>query len=220
MMTEAQRVKLMKTEDDLAAQVRLEDRFESIATTASGFAIVDQDTHGQATELLKALKGLRKEIVSYWQPMKSQAHDLWKLIRAREKTMLDLADESSNQINGRLDAFEDDLRAQAEAARRKDEERALEAAAVLEDAGLDAEAEAQLDSVPETVEPEIPKVEGVHFRTSPDFEVLDILKIHREYLMPNLPVIRKVVTAHGFGATKIVGEGIRVYEKKTRVVRT
>lgn len=219
-MTEDQRVTLTKTDHDLAAQSKLETRFESISTTASGFDVVDRDTHGQATELLKALKALRKEVVAYWKPMKSQAHDLWKLIRAREKTMLDLADEAAKDIDARLGAFEDEIRKEEEKKRIEDEERALAAAAVLEDAGLDEAAEAQLDAVPETVEPEIPEIEGVHFRTRVEFEVVDISKINSDFMVPDLRAIRQMVTAHGLAATKIVGEGIRVYETKTRVVRS
>jgi len=218
-MTEA-KVQIVKTEDDRMAEARLEARFESIATTAEDFYVIDQDTHGQATELLKGLKALRKEIVSYWKPMKTQAHDLWKLIRSREKAMLDLADEAAKGIDDRLDVYETGLRKAAAERMAEVEEQALAAAAVLEDAGLDESADAQLDSVPEKVEVEIPEVEGVHFRTSFDFEVVDVSKINADFMVPDLKTIRKMVTAHGLGATKVVGEGIRVFEKKTRVVRT
>jgi len=227
-MTEA-KVQIVKTEDDRMAEARLEARFESIATTAEDFYVIDQDTHGQATELLKGLKALRKEIVSYWKPMKTQAHDLWKLIRAREKSMLDLADDAAKGIDGRLDAYENELAAKAEALRKEEEEKALAAAVALEDAGLEESAEAVLDVIDRIpvvdvtgggMSVSLPKTEGVHFRTSPDFEVVDVSKIKQEFLIPDLKLIRKMVTAHGFDATKIVGEGIRVFEKKTRVVRT
>jgi len=228
-MTNLERVKFEVLDVDRRTASRIERRFESISSTAEGFDVIDQDTHSQATELLKALKSLRKEIVSYWQPMKTQAHDLWKLIRSREKSMLDGVDVTGKSINGRLDAYENELAAKAEALRKEEEEKALAAAVALEDAGLEESAEAVLDVIDRIpvvdvtgggMSVSLPKTEGVHFRTSPDFEVVDVSKIKQEFLIPDLKLIRKMVTAHGFDATKIVGEGIRVFEKKTRVVRT
>jgi len=220
MTKERAKVQIVKTDDDLMIEKRLEIQFESIAATADGFDVVDGDTHIQATGLLKSLKHLRKEIVAYWQPMKTQAHDLWKMIRAREKSMLDLADEAAKNIDARLATYEARLFAEAEKKRLAEEEQALAAAAILEDAGLEEAAEAQLETVPEKVEAEIPEVEGVHFRTRIEFEVVDVSKINSDFMVPDLKTIRKMVTAHGLSAQKIVGDGIRVYETKTRVVRT
>ncbi len=61
-----------------------------------------------------------------------------------------------------------------------------------------------------------PKVEGVSFREAWDFEVTDASQIPREYLVPDLVAIRKVVQALK-GNTRI--PGIRAFTKPVTAVR-
>lgn len=58
---------------------------------------------------------------------------------------------------------------------------------------------------------EFPLTEGIQYRSSWKFEITDESKIPREFMTPNLELIRGVVT-HKKGATEI--PGVRVYEDK------
>lgn len=58
---------------------------------------------------------------------------------------------------------------------------------------------------------EFPAADGLQYRTSWKFEIMDEALIPREYMTPNLALIKGVVT-HKKGATEI--PGVRVYEDK------
>lgn len=170
-------------------------------------------------------RALAKEIKTYFAPLKGKAHESWKALVAREKEELAPIMASVAAMSKGMDAYDEQIRREAQeqemAARMAAEDLALDRAARLEAAGMKEEAQRELERPVAVIAPvvEAPKVEGLSTRKDWDFEIVDTDQIAAEFLIPDSVKIRKAVRAHGENAPKVVGPGIRVFQKTVRAAR-
>lgn len=201
------------------------DRDEMLRTVDDIGPVNSPAKYEAATHLLSMAKELAKKIREHYAPLKQKAHDTHKAIVAAENEMLSPVLTVQERLNGALDVYERQLKEEAHiaeaAAQKAAEDAIIQRAAALEEAGMVEEAERILDSpVPAVVvDSKPPKVAGVSVRRIWDFEVVDESKIALEFMVPDLVKIRKAVRAHGQRAPKVVGQGIRVFERTIRAKR-
>lgn len=217
------------TADETREQKLTEERSEFLVA-CEAIAVRTPEEYEAAGEMLVHGKSLLKKIREYFEGLKKPAHDAWKQIVAREKSEIAKIEPGLDALNAAMDTWDAEqlrLRLEEEARlRRAEEERRLEAAAKLEEAGMKESAKEALAAAVDAEETRVapaptpvsvaPKVSGMAVNRYPDFEIVDPLAIARDYLMPNERKIREVVKRHGEGAVEIVGPGIRVFERTTR----
>ena len=190
-------------------------------------------TDRQSYERLAGYVPLLKKAVNYFEelyrPRIRQADDVTKALRADMRKLQAPAEETIAYANKELKGFEDaeERRARAEAVRvaeeqrKKDEEKRLELAELAEQAGEKKLAEQILNAPPEEpivhVQPNIPKVEGRHYREDWKFQIINPRELPESYKMPDEKKIGGVVRAMK-AATNI--PGVRVYMEKVPVVKS
>jgi hypothetical protein len=171
----------------------------------------------------------RKKIVEKFAEPKKLAYAAHKAISALEAEFLGIVDKSERLIRSAMSEFKAaearaiaDEKAVLEAvARDREEDRQIEEAVRLHEAGDDAGAEAVLSApvTTPTIVIEPTKAAGVSVRESWDWELVDVSKIDRRFLVPNEQAIRATVRSLGQDAESVVG-GIRVRKTFTTTVRT
>jgi hypothetical protein len=161
-MTNAIAEKEQTMEEDLRASIK---SFQIVEVT-------DAASFKEAGERDKKLTELKNKWSDYWAKIKKSAHETWKGIVAKEKDILDIADEkktSQKQLaKAWFDAEEkkriEAERAAQEAARKQAEEDALAQAVAAEQSGDKEEAEAIISApvvAPQVVVPTtVPKGYG------------------------------------------------------------
>lgn len=106
--------------------------FDAIKNFVSGYEVATPDSYLLASNELITLKRRRQEIVTFFAEMKGNAHATWKAIVAREKFFTDQIDTYEAILKKKMLAFqqeqervrrETELRLQAEANMKADEER-------------------------------------------------------------------------------------------------
>jgi hypothetical protein len=117
----------------------------------------------------------------------------------------DTAQEQARQAEAR--------RLEAEARAREEERKLAEAVAVaaVDPVEADAILEEEIMVAPVFVPKETPKIEGIVYRETWKFQIVDETAIPREYLIPNEKVIGQIVRSLK-GQTNI--PGIRVYSER------
>jgi hypothetical protein len=178
----------------------LETAAMTLPDKANAARVVDQASHDEAAEELKAIARLEKQIVEYHRPFKEQANRLHKDICAAETKLLAPLKTARPIYSQKILAWEaeqrrreQELRRQAEAeARRLAEEAAMQAAIEAEKAGATEEVVEQiLERPPLYVAPQIaPTYQKSAGITSVDrwrAEVVDINELLRAILDGRLP---------------------------------
>lgn len=197
-------------------------------TVAESLPVETVADYEKAAEHYKAGKALVKTIVGYFKDSKEKAHAAWQAICKLEREAKARVEPGLKLLDGRMAdwdrAEQARIRAEQEKARQEAEAKALEEAAALESANLKEAAEERLlqqEQAPPLPPPSrpAPQVAGVHKRKTWDFEIIDKTKLDMLYLIPDEVRIRKIVKAHGEDAQKVLGEGVRVFEKHGRMVR-
>lgn len=201
---------------------------------ATALVIEDSVTYVQASEFLKDIKALRKEVDAAFDPIISKAHDAHKEACGQKKRAEAPLAEAEQIIKRGLVAWDDaqeqirraEERRLAELARQEAERQRIEEAAALEreaGASVDAqeayylrrEAEALIETPivtpPVFVPSSTPKVAGLSYREVWKFRVVQAAKVPREYLIVDEIKIGQIVRALK-GETKI--DGIEVYREK------
>lgn len=189
----------------------------TVEDQAKALKVVDTTSYLAAGELWKSIKALRVKVADTFDKSIKAAHELHKGLVAKKKehdAPLDAAERMVKQAMSSYDLEQEKIR-QAEQrrleeiARKAAEERILlEAIAAEEDAKRNGatkeeaaqEAQAIMEEpvyVPPVVIPKAtPKMQGGPvYTTRWDFEIIDIEKIPRQYMVPDLVKIRQVVTA-------------------------
>lgn len=203
---------------EMPAEVQIVSRkSQSLTEQASTLAVIDADTQIEASEALKAIAAMRKEISDTFKPMKDAAFKAHRTICQQEKTLDDPLAQAEATLKSRIGHFvgeqqrlarEAEEAARAEERRRADaeaaqfaQEQALEQAIDLEARGNTVAAEAVLANpapvapryvAPAPVAPAVAQVKGVSTRTDWDFRITDISQIPRDYLLPNETAIRNL----------------------------
>lgn len=197
-----------------------------------GPKIQDQATLERVNKAKLYIRELRNEVRKVFEPMKKKAYAAYKEILDQYKKVEAPIIEAEKYCDRLLAEWFAEQRRQREEAERKrleairkqkeEEERKLREALEAENAGKKEEAEKIINQVIETKPPEVktpekPKLKGVYSRIDYDFEIIDVTKIPREYMIPDETLIRKVIRA---SKGKVVIPGIKVIAKEIVVTRT
>jgi hypothetical protein len=203
---------------EMPAEVQTVSRkSQSLTEQASTLAVIDADSQIEASEALKAIAAMRREISDTFKPMKDAAFKAHRTVCQQEKMLDDPLAQAEATLKGRIGHFvgeqqrlarEAEEVARAEERRRADaeaaqfaQEQALEQAIDLEARGNTVAAEAVLANpapvapryiAPAPVAPAVAQVKGVSTRTDWDFRITDISQIPRDYLLPNETAIRNL----------------------------
>lgn len=192
------------------------ERALSVPEKAQGIIVVDNETYGQAGEVLTVIKVLRKEINAAFDPIISKAHAAHKEAVAQKKKAEAPLVEAEAYIKPQIAGYlkeqerkrqEEEARLRLEAKKKADEDK-LKAALAAEKAGDNEEAEAII-SDPTPVPPVVlvkstPKLEGVSVKKIYKFRITDPNKVPRMYMMPDEKTIGAVVRSTK-GAVQITG---------------
>jgi len=189
----------------------LEMRSKSLA-----FKVVDEDSKTKAETGIKVIKGMVKAVKEFTEPTIRAAHEAHKTAKAAENKLVHPLDEAERHLKNQLSNYymklERDRREkeQEERKRREEELRKAEEAAA---AGNEEEADEILEKVikeeaaPVLVVPE-KKTEGVSTRADWKWELVDIDKVPREFMMLDESKVTRYVKAMKKDA-KIPGIQIR-----------
>lgn len=207
------------------------------STVPTSLVIQDSDDYAQWGERLVTIATARRKIAEWFSPMKKKASDAHREICDKERATLAPVNDDELRIKVALSKFRDEQeRKRLEEQRRlereqreREEQLRLEQAAELERAAQQTgdvslqEAAEQLIEAPITVAPvtpytpPAPKVEGLSYRETWKFEIINTNLVPRQYLMPDEKAIGRVVSGLKDRTTI---PGVRVYCEKTPVTRT
>lgn len=205
---------------------------ETLADRAEAFIITDNKTLKDANEFFQVCKQMREKIHEMLDPIRERRYKHWKDMIAEidldEKPLIKAQGIIKPKIIAYKQKIVDAIRKKEEAARakieadRKKQEELLESAAALEKTGDKDEAEEKFEAaekIEEKVEgtiqrmeniPEAPKLEGTTIRKIPQWKLIKLADVPREYLMLDSVKIGAMVRASK-GTVKI--PGIEVYFK-------
>lgn len=206
---------------------------KSVLTTseyAGLMTVADAEQYTEASDFLKSITKVRKEVEETFGPIKQKAHETWKEAVAQEKKYLDPLDKAlalvKSKIGGYLRSEEKRRREQEEAeraiARKAAEEIALAEAAELQRQGETKAAEQVIEQAvaapsPVVIVPKtVAKQEGISVRKVWKFRVKDSALVPREYLVVDETKIGQVVRALKENA-KI--PGVEIYSEDSVAVK-
>lgn len=178
-------------------------------------------------ELVRVRAG-KKAVMDAFAPAAEAADRAHKEITKLRGSLVAYFDQANNVLTPAISAWEveqDRIRRVEQARIQKEEQEKLEAQQ-LADAEA-AEGRGDMETAVQILEApvaapviEIPRqqVQGLSFRVKFRFEVVDVTKMDRKFLTPNLPMIQKLVDSMKHDAVGLVG-GIRVVEDRTPTTR-
>lgn len=189
----------------------------TIIDEAQTMVIIDNEGLEIAGSLLLGIKDLRKKIAETFDPIIDKAHKAHKeAIAQKKKTEAPLV-EAERIIKPKMGKYREqqererqaEIRRQEELARKIMEEQQIQDAVEADLSGNKEEAEAILNDdllpapIPKVDEPMKP--EGIAFRPSWTFEIIDANKIPRNYMIPN---------------EKLIGSTVRLMKDKVAAEKT
>lgn len=212
----------------------LEKRVLSLPVRAAEIQVKDQTSLTAANEFLLGIKALQKEIDATFDPIVQAAHEAHKQALAQKKRFEEPLVQAERMVKPKITFYlqeQERIRREAEeAARRAEWERKQAEEEALKKA-LDAEAQGKKEEAQKIIEeaaaiekiisipPVIPhkqQTQGISMREIWRFEITDPKLLPREYLIPDLVRIGKIVQACK-NETNI--SGIRVYSEKVLAAR-
>ena len=197
---------------------------QNITEEAKCIIITDRKAYLRAGELIILIKQLRKKISSVFKPIKQRIDEAKKEVLTQERAADKPLAEAEELLCPRIIAYEkalEQIRLTEEArlqheAREQDEERRLMEAIRAQQAGEDALALSILDEPvcpgPVLLARTFPRVPGLSVRKNWNSRITNPELIPREYLMPDLVKIGRVVRAL---KNECHIPGIQVYEEDT-----
>lgn len=227
----------MTTGTNLQLKEELKQESNNAVSQAKILVITDNRTNESATIFLKNVKALQLEIKKELRPAIEQAHELHRTLVAQEKKFLEPLQEAETLVKRKMGDFlfeqekiriEEQRKAQqaAEAAERKRRAELEEQAKRHEAAGRMDKAEERRAMAEEVfvqapiVESKVEKQAGVATVQNWKFEVIDEMKIPREYLVVDESAIGKIVRAFkNKEKTEKTIPGIRVWAETNVAVR-
>jgi len=196
---------------------KVETEALTIVDEATTMVIIDNEGLEIAANLLLGIKDLRKKIADTFDPIIDKAHKAHKeAIAQKKKTEAPLV-EAERIIKPKMGKYREqqdrerqaEIRRQEELARKAMEEQQLQDAIEADLSGNKEEAEAILDDelmpVPTPKVEKPMKPEGIAFRENWSFEIVDVNKIPRAYMMPN---------------EKLIGSTVRLIKNKVAAEKT
>lgn len=214
----------------------LRDQTNGLLEQIDFLEITDKKSDETGQLLMKDLRGFRRDIETYWSPLKEQAHKAHKSIVAKEKEMLEPIDKAVNALNEKLDQYykaerakeQERQRIAQEKVRKQLEDQQLAEAAAAEEAGdIEAAEDILNEPTPEVMVKtgsDRARVEGLSTRTIKSAEVFDkkglILFVAKNIdtfthlLEPSM----KALNAHARSGGPAI-PGVKIVEKTSRAVR-
>jgi hypothetical protein len=189
--------------------------------------IADERGAKDAADLLLEIKAALKEATAIEREVKAPLQEQVRAIAQWfAANLIDPLMDQETMLKRRIGAYQETVRRNAEAERRRAEEAAAKERARLAKLAMKAEADGRLgkaqefaqrrEAVVETYVPPPPKQQGISTRTVWKFRIVDEGAIPREYLLVDEAGIRKVVSALK-GKTSI--PGVEVYQEQVVVAR-
>ena len=200
----------------------------SFPDRARQIVIETPEHYSAAAGFLKEIKACRKRIADVFGPIVKAAHEAHKRAKAAQNEADDPLDQAEGIVKASMIAYDTEqaqivrqrqIEAEA-AARRAEEQRIVEEAAALEQAG-DAQAAQELIEAPVIapvvmVEKATPAVDGITYRETWQFEVIDANAVPREWLIVDEKKVGAYIRAVK-GAANI--PGVKAYPVKTMSAR-
>jgi hypothetical protein len=202
----------------------------AIIAEARALTIANQSDLARADEFRQVRRRFLQMIEEAWDPQIAQANALHKGLLAKKAEYADPHKSALTIVNSSIATYiaeQDRIRLQAEREKslaeeraKREAERAVDKATELLKKGEEEKAQVVVDKAREKIEafrasvPVVPDapVADVSLRKSWDFEITDVDKIPRKYMVPDLVMIRRVVTAT---KDQCSIPGIRAFEKTT-----
>ena len=194
----------------------------SIVEAAKRHEIVSGESFQKAGDLLKGIVYLLQEVDKTFDESIASAYKAHRdIIKAKKKHATPLA-QARDFLRGRIGQYEDDqeqARLQKERelqqkAQKREEQIALEEAAVLEAEGHSEEAQKMIEEPIEApvvvVKKTVPKVDGISTKHVWKFRIVDADVIPKDYLMPDEKAIGAIVRAR---KGKVDIPGVKVYKE-------
>ena len=212
--------------------IEIETQSLTIPERATTLRIIDVETYSRAGEFWKEIRAIRAKVADSFNPLIKHAHALHKATLAKKEEIDKPLENAERFIKSSMNIWNveqeririAEQRRLEEIALKAEEERLLQEAIVTEAearaSGASKEEAAQEAAaiiekpvyVPPVILPkETPKVMGMSFRTIWKFRIIDVAKIPREYLEPDMVKIGGVVRALK-GQTRI--SGVETYEER------
>jgi hypothetical protein len=220
----------------------LEKEQKTVLVDASSFILNSALAYENCLDLARATKARMAIVDDLLGPAVNAAHKAHKEAKAVWNRFMKPLQQAESIYKSKISAWDVEQRRIAEKERqrlvaeqrKRDEEERLRKAEELEAAAAAAttedrkeELQQQADTViseesppsPIIVKPDIPDIKGVSTRVDWDFEIANVHRIPREYMIPDEKKIRKIVKGLGREAEMTV-PGIKVIEKSIVSVRS
>lgn len=215
----------------------------TVPDIAKGIIVIDPESMAKANSTFLVIKGLRKKIADFMDPIISAAFTTHKVAVAKKKELEAPLIQAESWLNGQISIYHERqekirreeesrlrlIELQKELARRKEAEAVkLAEAAFLEQGGAKDEAEQLLSEILQENEapmvltvpqPETPKMvmTGMAMVKNWHFRIVNIDLIPRQFMIPDEVKIGAIVRSMKENARALLGKGIDVYsENKTR----
>lgn len=193
---------------------------ERIVAELDELQVTNNDEAAVAGDFLTRLKTTQKMVADAYEPERKRTYDVYKAIVAERDELakpLEKAEKSAKRLIASWHAEQERKRREAEAAarremekkRREEEDRRLEEAEATGNEGLLEKPVIVAQDRP--TEPEPQKLDGISYTELWRFEVVDVGKLPREFLMPDMRAIDFLVRMQK-GEASI--PGVRVYAEK------
>jgi len=187
------------------------EKIESLVVQASNIVAVKSNAeYVRVAELSRALRSMKKQWVEWWDTNKCKpAYRLWKTLVADRDNGVKPMDEAIGKMDSATLAWDQEQerlrkeqeRVAAEAIRKQQEADAMAAAESLAASGDAEGAERVLEAACEAPPPAVviprstPTVAGRSVRTQWIIEVVDVQKVPREYMVPDMVALGQVARA-------------------------
>lgn len=199
-------------------------RITAVEAWAKSLKIVTADQYEKAVSAVKAIKGLRSDIVAFFSEGKAAAYKAWKAICSQEASFTDRLDSAERVAKAEMIRYQQAeeakriaeqrrLQAEADEKARKNREAAEKAAAKLKTPELREERMAQAAAITAPVvdvAQVAPKVAGVAMKKVWKARVVDVALVPREYMTVNQSALDAVARSTK-GAVKI--PGVEMFEE-------
>jgi len=182
----------------------------------AGFITVhSQTTLDRANEFLKTVKVFRKNVKDFFGPIKKNLNKAKSELMERINFLDNPAEKAEKIVKKEIERYlaeQEEKRLKAEEEARQEKEKAFEKAREAEKLGFEEEAEKIRKEETKLATPLPPpvKAEGTHLRKNWTYEVTDITKVPREYLVLDSVKVNAIVRAD---KEKTNIPGIRAYQE-------
>jgi hypothetical protein len=184
----------------------IEGKVNPMVAKAQALEIKDNPQYFTATDFLKGIKALEKEVEDTFDPIIEKSHLAHKEALSQKDKYFKPLVNAERLIKSKIGEFlvieerkrkeaEDKLRREADKKREELERKAEEAAANGKESKAEQYQEKANNVVAPTLAPTVEKVEGISFRENWYAEVTDINLLPKTYMLPDMVKLNKFAKA-------------------------